>query len=211
MSRGSTLPDGPLSYSSALAMWMAMTAVMMAPIILPWLRALRRRAADRNTPSLVFPFAVGYTIAWAGFSAVAAGLQLSLSALEVPVPFRLDAPLHSATVLILAGAFQLTPFKQACLSRCRSPAGYLLTHWRSGATGHLRMGLGHGLDCVGCCWALMALALVVGMINLVWMGLLMAVMVAETTLPFGARLTRPVGAGLVGAGLLVLVVGAASR
>ena len=72
------------------------------------------------------------------------------------------------------------------------------------------MGLGHGLDCVGCCWALMALALVVGMINLVWMGLLMAVMVAETTLPFGARLTRPVGAGLVGAGLLVLVVWAAS-
>ena len=195
-----------MTYSSALAMWMTMTAVMMAPIILPWLRALRRQAADRNTHSFVFPFAVGYAVAWAGFSAVAAALQLSLAALEVPVPFGFDAPFHSATALILAGAFQFTPFKGACLSRCRSPAGYLLTRWRHGATGHLRMGLGHGLDCVGCCWALMALALVVGMINLVWMGLLMAVMVAETTLPFGARLTRPVGAGLIGAGVLICIL-----
>lgn len=195
-----------MSYSSALAMWMAMTAVMMAPIVVPWLRALRRQAAGRNTPSFVGSFAVGYAIAWTGFSAAAAALQLSLVALEVPVPFGLDAPLHSATALILAGAFQFTPFKSACLSRCRSPAGYLLTHWRSGATGHLRMGLGHGLDCVGCCWALMALALVAGMIDLVWMGLLMAVMVAETTLPFGARLTRPVGVGLIGTGLLVCIL-----
>ena len=195
-----------MTYSSALAMWMAMTAVMMAPIILPWLRALRRKAADRNTPSFVFPFAVGYALAWAGFSVLAAALQLSLAALEIPVPFGLDAPFHSATALILAGAFQFTPFKGACLSRCRSPAGYLLTHWRHGATGHLRMGFGHGLDCVGCCWALMALALVVGMISLFWMGLLMAVMVAETTLPFGTRLTRPVGAGLIGVGGLICIL-----
>lgn len=183
-----------------------MTAVMMAPIVFPWLRTLRRQAADRNAPSFVLAFAAGYALAWAGFSAAAAALQLSLAALEVPVPFGLNAPLHSATALILAGGFQFTPFKGACLSRCRSPAGYLLTHWRNGATGHLRMGLGHGLDCVGCCWALMALALVVGMINIVWMALLMAVMVAETTLPFGARLTRPVGAGLIGAGVLVCIL-----
>lgn len=195
-----------MSYSSALAMWMAMTAVMMAPIVVPWLRALRRQAADRDTPSFVTPFAVGYGLAWTGFSAVAAGVQLALAAFEVPVPFGLDAPYHSAAALILAGAFQFTPFKTACLSRCRSPAGYLLAHWRNGASGHLRMGLGHGLDCVGCCWALMALALVVGMIDLVWMGLLMAVMVAETTLPFGARLTRPVGAGLVTVGLVVCIL-----
>ena len=183
-----------------------MTAVMMAPIVLPWLRALRRQAADRDTPSFVLPFAAGYAVAWTGFSAVAAGVQLALAAFEVPVPFGLDAPYHSATALILAGAFQFTPFKTACLSRCRSPAGYLLTRWRHGASGHLRMGIGHGLDCVGCCWALMALALVVGMIDLVWMGLLMAVMVAETTLPFGARLTRPVGAGLVAVGFVMCIL-----
>ena len=182
-----------------------MTAVMMAPIVVPWLRALKRHAGDRDTPSFVIPFAAGYGLAWTGFSAVAAGVQLAFAGFEVPVPFGLDAPYHSATALILAGAFQFTPFKTACLSRCRSPAGYLLTRWRNGALGHLRMGLGHGLDCVGCCWALMALALVVGMIDLVWMGLLMAVMVAETTLPFGARLTRPVGAGLVAVGLAICI------
>lgn len=195
--------DGAVSYSSALAMWMAMTAVMMAPIVVPWLRALKRRAGRLDTPAFVLPFAVGYALAWAGFSAAAAALQFSVAALEVPVPFGLDAPLHSATALILAGAFQFTPFKTACLSRCRSPAGYFLARWKGGAMGHLRMGLGHGLDCVGCCWALMSLALVVGMIDLVWMGLLMAVMVAETTMPFGTRLTRPVGAGLVAVGALI--------
>ena len=155
-------------------------------------------------PPPVASFAAGYAVAWAGFAAAAAGLHVSLAALEIPVPFGLDAPVHSAAALILAGGFQFTPFKQACLSRCRSPAGYLLAHWRGGPAGHLRMGFAHGLDCVGCCWALMALALVVGMVDLVWMALLMAVMVAETTLPFGARITRPVGAALVIGGVLAL-------
>ena len=193
-------------------MWLAMTGLMMAPIVLPWLLALSRlaprrqeTAARRTRVPLVASFAAGYAAAWAGFSAAAAALHLSLAALQIPIPFGLDAPVHSATALILAGGFQFTHFKEACLSRCRSPSGYLLAHWRGGAAGHLRMGFGHGLDCVGCCWALMALALVVGMINLLWMGLLMAVMVAETTLPFGARISRPVGAALVAAGALAFV------
>ena len=201
-----------MSYPSALAMWLAMTGLMMAPIVLPWLRALARLAPERQETAarrtrgvLVTSFAAGYAVAWAGFSAAAAGLQVSLTALQIPVPFALDAPVHSAAALFLAGGFQFTPFKEACLSRCRSPAGYLLAHWRGGAAGHLRMGFGHGLDCVGCCWALMALALVVGMINLLWMGLLMAVMVAETTLPFGARMARPLGAALITAGALALM------
>jgi len=202
-----------VTYPRALGMWLAMTGLMMTPIVLPWLRALSRLAPQRDETAArptrlppVTSFAVGYAAAWAGFSAAAAALQASLAAFDVPVPFGLDAPVHSATAMILAGGFQFTPFKQACLSRCRSPAGYLLAHWRGGLAGHLRMGVGHGLDCVGCCWALMALALVVGMIDLVWMGLLMAVMVAETTLPFGARLTRPVGAGLVAAGLIFCIL-----
>ena len=191
-------------------MWLAMTGLMMTPVVLPWLRALARlgrrgEEARRTRIPLVASFAAGYAMAWAGFSASAAGLQVAFAALDVPVPFGLDAPVHSGTALILAGGFQFTPFKEACLSRCRSPAGYLLAHWRGGAPGHLRMGLGHGLDCVGCCWALMALALVVGMIGLVWMGLLMAVMVAETSLSFGSRMTRPVGAALIAAGVVVLL------
>ena len=208
-----------MGYVSVFAMWLAMTAVMMAPVVFPWLRALRRVAERRadgpggpqaeasavtGSITSVAPFAAGYAAAWAGFSAAAAGVQVSISSLDVPVPFGLDAPVLSATALFLAGFFQFTGLKDACLSHCRSPAGYLLTHWREGAAGHTRLGFGHGLHCVGCCWALMALALVVGMIDLVWMGLLMAVMVAETTLPFGARLPRPVGIALIVAGVVVL-------
>ena len=200
-----------MTYLLTLAMWLAMTGLMMTPIVLPWLGALSRTAhRPQETASRparlprVASFAAGYAAAWAGFSAAAAALHVLLTALQVPVPFGLDAPVHSAAALILAGGFQFTPFKRACLSRCRSPAGYLLAHWRDGASGHLRMGFGHGLDCVGCCWALMALALVVGMIDLAWMGLLMAVMVAETTLSFGARITRPVGVALVIGGLAAL-------
>lgn len=212
--RGFVAPPRPdrMTYPSALAMWLAMTGVMMAPVVLPWLRALsrlarrgRETAPARARALLLTTFAAGYAVAWAAFSAAAAGLQVALAALGAPVPLGLDAPLYSATALILAGGFQFTRFKAACLSRCRSPAGYLLAHWRDGPAGHLRMGLGHGLDCVGCCWALMALALVVGMIDLLWMGLLMAVMIAETALPFGSRVTRPVGAVLIAAGAAAIV------
>lgn len=198
-------------YAPLFLMWLGMTGVMMAPVVLPWLRALSRLADDGAVFSAgplaaVGPFATGYAVAWAGFSAALAGVHLSLSRMSVPVPFGLEAPTLSAAALWLAGGFQFTRLKEACLSHCRSPAGYLLTHWRSGPAGHARLGFGHGLHCVGCCWALMVLALVVGMINLVWMGLLMVVMVAETTLPGGARLRKPVGVLLFAAGLAVLVV-----
>ena len=200
-----------MEYPSVFLMWLAMTGVMMAPVVLPWLRALSRIAEGGALAAVgpfppVGPFAAGYAVAWAGFSAALAGVHLALSSMSVPVPFGLEAPALSAAALWLAGGFQFTRLKEACLSHCRSPAGYLLTHWRSGLAGHARLGFGHGLHCVGCCWALMALALVVGMINLVWMGLLMAVMVAETTLPGGARLRKPVGALLLAAGLAVLIV-----
>ena len=211
------MTGGAGPYAPLLLMWLAMTGVMMAPVVLPWLRALSRIADGGAVSSTgpvpavgpfasVGPFAAGYAVAWAGFSAAAAGVHVALSRMSVPVPFGLEAPALSAAALWLAGGFQFTRLKEACLSHCRSPAGYLLTHWRNGPAGHARLGFGHGLHCVGCCWALMALALVVGMINLVWMGLLMAVMVAETTLPGGARLRKPVGILLLAAGLAVLVV-----
>ncbi len=198
----------PVTYLGAFAMWLAMTAFMMAPVVYPWLRALGRIPAGKakGVPTSIGPFVTGYGVAWAGFSAVAAWAQVSLSALGIPVPFGLEARAPSAAVLMLAGGYQLTGFKKACLVHCRSPAGYLLLHWRDGVVGRAQVGLGHGLYCVGCCWALMALAFVAGMANLVWMALLMAVMLAETTLPFGSRLTRPVGIALLalGGGVLVL-------
>ena len=203
-----------VTYTAVFAMWLAMTGIMMAPVVYPWLRALNRIAAGGDAAGVgpgpftsVTPFLGGYMVAWAGFSAAAAAVHRALAAAALPVPFGMDAPVLSAAALVLTGAFQLTPLKGACLSHCRSPAGFLLSNWRDGAAGQTRMGFEHGLHCVGCCWALMALALVVGMANLVWMGVLMAVMVAETTLPFGARLSRPIGAALIVAGAIVLAMG----
>ena len=202
---------GSVSYLTVFSMWLAMTAVMMAPVVYPWLRALNRVAVGGGPDggiapapgplASVTPFLGGYMLAWAGFSALAAAVHFALVALTLPVPSGMRAPALSAAALILTGAFQLTRLKEACLSHCRSPAGFLLSNWRPGAAGHTRLGLEHGLHCVGCCWALMALALVVGMANLVWMALLMAVMVAETALPFGARLARPIGLALIVAGV----------
>lgn len=192
-------------------MWLAMTGLMMAPVVYPWLRALNRVAvaasAGPHPPSAVAPFLGGYMLAWAGFGAAAAGVHVSLAAMAFPVPFRLEAPALSAAALMLTGAYQLTPLKGACLSHCRSPAGFLLSKWRDGPVGQTRMGFEHGLYCLGCCWALMALALVVGMGSLAWMGVLMAVMVVETALPFGGRLARPVGAALIVAGVVVAATG----
>lgn len=174
-------------------------------------RARRPRApvarAGQRPPVFVAPFVGGYMLAWAGFSAAAAAVHVFLARLAFPVPFGMEAPALSAALLILAGAYQLTPLKGACLSHCRSPAGFLLSNWRSGAAGRARMGFEHGRHCVGCCWALMALSLVVGMAGLLWMGVLMAVMVAETALPFGARLSRPIGAALIVAGVVVAAMG----
>ena len=212
-----------MRFLPVFGMWLAMTAVMMGPVVYPWLRALWRIEArggprrevgagtvgaqrGRSALAAIIPFAGGYMLAWTGFSAAAGGVQVALAAMSLPVPFAMDAPLLSAAALGLAGAFQLTSLKEACLSHCRSPAGFLLTRWRPGAGAAARLGVEHGLYCVGCCWALMALALAVGMIHLVWMGLLMAVMVAETVLPFGARLTRPVGAALLALAAAILIL-----
>ncbi len=210
-----------VSFLALFGMWLAMTALMMVPVVHPWLRALHRitgtgTSAPTPTPppplaaTPVALFLAGYAVAWTGFSAAAALLHFVLLAARIPVPFGAREPLLSAGALFLAGAWQFTPLKRACLSHCRSPAGFLLTHWRDGFAGQLRLGAAHGVHCVGCCWALMALALVVGMADLRWMALLMGVMVAETALPWGARLARPLGALLIAAGAVILASGGPS-
>jgi predicted metal-binding membrane protein len=185
-----------------LTMWLGMTALMMTPVVWPWLRALSRHGAR----SAVAPvFAAGYGTAWLGFSTAMAFLQIILTRVDVPPPLTTSAPTLAGGALLVTGAFQFTKLKEACLSHCRSPVGYFAANWRSGLGGALSMGLRHGLFCLGCCWAVMALALVVGMMDVRMMAALMAVMLLETSSPFGARLTRPVGAVLIlcGTGLIL--------
>lgn len=197
--RGSAVEAG---FWFVFAMWLGMTAVMMAPVVWPWLRALSRHGARAGA---VPAFTLGYGAAWLGFSIAMTLLHILLTRVDAPPPLTASAPLLAGSALLVTGAFQFTRLKEACLSHCRSPFGYFAAHWRSGLGGALSMGLRHGIFCLGCCWAVMALALVVGMMDVRMMAALMAVMLLETSSPAGARLTRPVGAVLIlwGAGLIL--------
>ena len=118
---------------------------------------------------------------------------------------RIYGPVIGGGLLILAGLYQLTPLKYLCLSQCRSPLGFLLQHWREGAWGAFRMGVQHGLFCLGCCWSLMTVMFVMGTMNLVWMGILALVIFVEKVVPHGVALGKGVGLVLMGLGLLLAV------
>jgi predicted metal-binding membrane protein len=193
----------------AFVMWTVMMIGMMtgtaAPVLLLFASA-RSRGAARGVRLAVLLFATGYLTIWAAFSAVAAIAQWRLheAALLSPMMAAASRPLAGA-ILMVAGIYQLTPFKGACLAHCRSPLGFLMTHWRDGAAGAFRMGLGHGLFCLGCCWALMLVLFVVGVMNLIWVAALTTFVLLEKVVP-GGRLIGQVGGGaLIAAGLLMIV------
>ncbi|MEX2466495.1 MAG: DUF2182 domain-containing protein [Gemmatimonadota bacterium] len=186
-------------------MWAGMTAVMMAPVVWPWLRALARSRSPGSNSLTLPAFTLGYGVAWIGFSAVMALAQLLLQGLGTPSPLISNAPALAGGALLVAGAFQFSKLKDACLSHCRSPFGYFATYWRPGVGGAFSMGARHGVFCLGCCWAIMALALAVGMLDARMMGVLMAAMVLETVGPFGRRPSRPIGVALLLWGVVLLL------
>jgi predicted metal-binding membrane protein len=190
------------------AMWAAMMAAMMlpaaAPILLLYSRAARAKRNDSRPHygfvrgSGVISLAVGYLAVWAGFSVAATALQRLLATQVLLTPMMEPAtPLFAAGVLVAAGVYQFTPFKQACLTTCRSPLAFLMQRWRPGAAGALRMGIEHGAYCLGCCWALMLLLFAGGVMNL-WVILALTVWVAiEKLAPFGQQSARIGGALLL--------------
>jgi len=173
----------PLGFVALAAMWFAMMAAMMAPAVWPWIRSFARFGG--GSPA---PFAAGYLVAWLGYAVTAAALQ---QVVHTPAVF---APL----VFALAGAYQLTPLKRACLAHCRNPISYFLARWRGGPAGGFRMGVGHGVYCIACCWALMATTLAVGMTNVMWMAALAAIAFVEQVVPRGEWLRVPLGLALIG-------------
>jgi predicted metal-binding membrane protein len=211
------------SYWALVAAWWAMMAVMMLPVTWPWLRALRRlsgsdeggsaraaaqrRAAgpsarEATLPSPVVPaFATGYLVIWLGFSLGAAGLQLLVA------PHGEAGAFARAGILLAAGLYQLTPAKGACLRHCRSPVAVLLARWPLTVPGSLRMGAVHGLFCLGCCWALMLVALGAGAAGWIWMAGLVLLVAAEKLTRAGPRVGRWAGAALLGAGALYALGG----
>ena len=200
----------PATAFAVFAMWGGMMIAMMLPSAAPMILAFdsverRNTASGRAMPrSLVF--AGAYLLIWVGFSALAAGAQWALqaSALLTPMIVSNSDPL-TAALFFLAGLYQLTPLKQACLRHCRTPLGFLMAEWRDGLRGAFRMGLKHGLYCAGCCWALMLLLFVAGVMNPVWIVFLTLVAALEKwpRLPIG--LTRLFGAALLFAGAVIVL------
>jgi predicted metal-binding membrane protein len=194
-------------------MWWIMMIAMMTPSAAPTLllyTALKRVGPDADRARVLGGlFLAGYLLAWAGFSLLAMTAQWGVEAagLSSGRTMALSSRVLAAAVLILAGAWQFSGFKDACLTHCRSPGEFLSARIRPGATGALRLGAAHGLYCLGCCWALMALLFVGGIMNLYWIVGLALFVLGEKTLPNRRLLSRVVGAALVlgGVGMLVAV------
>ncbi len=191
-------------------MWSAMMVAMMLPSALPTILLFGR--ASRNDPEVRSParrmltFAAGYVVAWAGFSVGASLLQWGLAEATLLSPMMVSAsPWLGGAILIVAGAYQWTPLKYACLRHCRSPLAFLAEHWQPGMPGALRLGLRHGLYCVGCCWALMLLLFVGGVMSLLWIGAITAFVLVEKLAPYGVQGGRLSGLALVLAGAWVLI------
>ena len=188
--------------------WSLMTIAMMLPSSLPLVNLFRTIVAERaDAGRLVLRLIIGYLGVWAFFGIVAyRGDAFVHRALEAFPDFATQASWIGAAILLAAGVYQFTPLKQMCLEKCRSPYSFLVEHWRGRRAGWdaLRLGIRHGLFCVGCCWTLMLLMFAVGGANLGWMLALSAVMAAERTTRWGRYLTRPLGGALTALAVLLL-------
>jgi predicted metal-binding membrane protein len=204
-------PWSASEFGLLFAMWTVMMVGMMTPAATPVLllfAGAQMRRDPRHARIAVAMFALGYAIVWITFSACAALAQWMLHASMTLSPqMAVSSARAGAVVLCAAGAYQLLPIKRACLVRCRSPLGFLMTRWRDGARGALGMGLRHGAWCVGCCWALMAVLFVVGVMNLAFVAALAVFVLLEKTGPAGVAVARIGGALLIAAGVLMLVRG----
>jgi predicted metal-binding membrane protein len=192
-----------------LAIWVVMMVAIMfptaAPMILTFARvqAGRRQKEQPFVPTWVFVGA--YLLVWSALGILAyLGAVLAERLAGRSMWFMDNAGRIGGVVLIAAGLYQLTPLKQLCLAKCRSPMAFIMTSWRSGYGGAFRMGIEHGLYCAGCCWLLFVILFPLGMLNIAALALITALIFAEKSLPFGLRLSWVAGAALVAYGLLVL-------
>ncbi len=195
-----------------LAGWLLMTVAMMLPTSLPLIamfQTITRQHPRRR--QLVALLVAGYVAVWLASGVLMhAAYEAWLAVVEQISWLRANAWSIGAGIVLLAGVYQLTPLKYYCLDRCRSPLSFIAAHWRGGSARlqALQLGLHHGLFCVGCCWSIMLLMFVVGSINLGWMLALGAVMAIEKNVPWGRRMSAPLGLILISWGL-TLALGAA--
>jgi predicted metal-binding membrane protein len=190
-------------------MWAVMMVAMMvpsaAPMILAFLTVNQRRQATARPFVPVTIFLLGYLAVWTAFSAVATLAEWGLhQAAMLSTTMTATSTALNGGLLIAAGVFQWTPLKRACLKGCRSPLSFLMSEWREGSPGAFVMGLRHGGYCAGCCWFLMALLFVAGVMNLVWVAVIALFVMAEKMIPKGELLAHVAGVALVIAGATLL-------
>jgi predicted metal-binding membrane protein len=182
----------PMGFGLWIGAWTVMMAAMMLPSTSPLVLLYARQSTAMSSALLT----TGYVAVWAGVGLAAYGIDMRL-----PDPGTRVV----GAVLIGAGLYQLTPLKTACLKRCRNPTDFLVTHWRRGRLGALRLGIEHGAYCVGCCWALMGVLIVAGSMSLAWVVAIALVVAGEKLLPAGQLLGRLGGVGLLVAGIVVVL------
>ena len=194
-----------------LAAWVAMMVAMMFPTAAPMIMMFatvstgKRQRGQPFVPTWIF---VGsYLMIWVAFGVLADIVAVGAGALSKQSIWVMEnAPRLGGLLLLLAGAYQLSPLKNVCLTKCRSPLSFILTSWRDGPTGAVRMGLKHGAYCLGCCWLLFAILFPLGIMNIAVMVALTLLIFAEKTVPIGPMIGRLAGVGLIGYGALVVLV-----
>ena len=200
---------GAVDFFLMFMMWTVMMVAMMVPSATPMVlmfASIYRKRWEQEEP--VVPtgmFLLGYLLAWAWYSVLATLGQWGLHSVALLSPTMVStSPILGGSLLLAAGIFQFTPLKNACLTRCRSPLGFLLNEWREGRRGAFIMGLRSGNYCVVCCWALMSLMFVVGVMNLLWMAIIAAFVLAEKIVPKGYWVNRISGLLLIAWGVWML-------
>ncbi len=196
----------PANWLAVFIMWSVMMAAMMLPTTMPMVSVFRTLNKSRGEAGRTAAFVAGYLALWTAFGAAATAAQWALQTSGLLSPMIVSlSPVLSGALLAVAGVFQFTPLKQACLRACRAPLGFLLTDWRDGLWGAARIGIRHGLYCLGCCWALMALLFVGGAMNLLWIGALTLLVAMEKLAPKGDILAKGLGVLMIGAGAARLI------
>jgi len=212
---GMVMPEprdwGVMAVLLLFLMWAVMMVAMMvptaAPMTLMYAAVARKAAAQHDPLAPTFVFVTGYIAVWTIFSLVATIAQHALDQAALLSPTMVSrSALFGAALLIAAGIYQLTPLKNACLRNCRTPAHFLSRYWRTGSLGAFRMGLTLGAYCVGCCWILMGLLFVGGVMNLLWIAAIAIFVLLEKTIPFGDVSGRFAGAAMILVGALSLAL-----
>ena len=200
------LPFSFEAFFTTFVMWSVMMVGMMVPSIAPtvllYAGMVRKNHEQGRTLAAATVFTIGYLLAWAAYSAGAAILQLIFTKFALMSPLLVSNSVYlTAGILILAGVYQFMPLKDKCMELCRSPMYFIMTRWHPGNWGAVRMGFENGIYCIGCCWALMLVMFVGGVMNLFLMAILAVFFIMEKLAPFGTQTARLVGVLLIGLGL----------